>query len=144
MQYLFWGQNSGPADVRSKTIIKLLGVNLFTKIPLDYIMFRYEVNSAGRYDWPIKRNDKTPVFGGGFIEDLLEVTHDPNYQPKPEQEQDPGDAGTYSTKGMTFSLMDESGIEDEISGGDGDGTSAGQLEELDTVVVCTGVGKRDE
>lgn len=59
-----------------------------------------------------QRSSRAKVFDNGFIEDLLEVTLDPNYHPDVSSDSEV-DSDTHSLKDMTFSLMDASDIDEE-------------------------------
>ena len=82
-----------------------------------------------------QRASGAKVFDNGFINDLLEVTLDPDYHPDVSSDSEV-DSDTHSLKDMTFSLMDMSDIDEESVISDDSSLYGG--EGSDTDLACIG------
>ena len=85
----------------------------------------------------LQRASSAKAFDNGFVENLLEIALDPDYQPESDTE-DRSNADLPETNEMSFCLMDD------IDSKDGaDDTDEDNLEsEVDPEITCIGVSKR--
>ncbi|KAH7881694.1 hypothetical protein F5I97DRAFT_1933136 [Phlebopus sp. FC_14] len=89
-----------------------------------------------------QRASGAKVFNSGFIEDLLEIAIDPDYQLDATSDSNEADSDTHSVTDMSFNLMDDSEIDEEST--DSDGSSVQSVGESDEDIVYTGKRKIDQ
>ncbi|KAH7886453.1 hypothetical protein F5I97DRAFT_1928302 [Phlebopus sp. FC_14] len=89
-----------------------------------------------------QRASGAKVFNSGFIEDLLEIAIDPDYQLDATSDSNEADSDTHSVTDISFNLMDDSEIDEEST--DSDGSSVQSVRESDEDIVYTGKRKIDQ